>query len=552
MKAKVETLLKDTISQLMKNGDIPEVEINDDLIETPANKSFGDFATNIAMVIASKAKRKPRDVAQIVVNALSHQDMFDKVDIAGPGFINLSIKPISWVNVLKDIHREKEKFGISTYGAGKKVQVEFVSANPTGPLHIGHGRGAAVGDILARILAATGFDVQKEYYINDVGNQMKTLGRSVYLRYMELLGKDIEFPKEGYQGDYIKDLASELKQIHGEKLLALSQDEAIEIAKDFAGNKILDGIKEDLDIFGVRFDNWFSEETLFKQGKVEDTFAKLKEKGLLYEHEGALWFKSTEFGDEKDRVVKKQDGLLTYFASDIAYHRDKIDRGFERVIDIWGADHHGYVPRITAVLEAFGADKDSFHALLIQLVSLVRGGVPVSMSTRSGEFVTLREILDEVGKDVTRYFFLMRRADSQLEFDIDLAKKRSEENPVFYIQYAHARICSILKKAAEAGITPEIKDVDLALLTTGDDLELIKMLAAYPNMLIACAKALEPHRISFYLMELASSFHRFYNKNKVITDNKNLTSARVILIDAARQVIANALSLMGIEAPEVM
>lgn len=553
MKSKVEAILRNTIRNLIDKGDIPAIELNDDIVEIPPNKELGDFATNIAMVMASKTRKAPREIAGIIADAMrSYQDIFEKVVIAGPGFINFYIRPAYWINILRDIHIQKDRFGTSDYGAKKKVQIEFVSANPTGPLHIGHGRGAAVGDSLARILNATGFDVQKEYYINDVGNQMETLGKSVFLRYLELCGQKNPFPKDGYQGEYIKDLASELKEGYGEKLLTYPTDDAIGASKEFAGKKMLDGIRHDLDMFDVRFDKWFSEASLFKEGKIENTLSWLEDKRLIYEDDGALWFKTAKFGDEKDRVLKKQDNSLTYFASDIAYHKDKLERGFEWIIDIWGADHHGYVPRMKAALEAFGANPDQFHALLIQLVSLVRAGIPVSMSTRAGEFVTLREIMDEVGKDATRYFFLMRRSDSHLEFDIELAKKRSEENPVFYIQYAHARIYSILKKASKQGITPDIENADLKCLTKGDDLELLKILAAYPTLLISCASALEPHRLSFYLMDLASSFHRFYNKNRVISDDKGLTLARLVLIDAVRQVISNALSLMGIDAPEIM
>ncbi|MEA3224035.1 MAG: arginine--tRNA ligase [Thermodesulfobacteriota bacterium] len=553
MKSKVEAILRNTINDLIDKGDIPGIELNDDIVEIPPNKELGDFATNIAMVMASKAKKAPREIAGIIADAIrSYQDIFEKVVIAGPGFINFYIRPAYWINILRDIHIQKDRFGTSKYGAKKKVQIEFVSANPTGPLHIGHGRGAAVGDSLARILDATGFDVQKEYYINDVGNQMEILGRSVFLRYLELCSQKKPFPEDGYQGEYIKDLASELKECYGEKLLTYSTDDAVDASKKFAGKKMLDGIRRDLDMFDVHFDKWFSEASLFKKGAIENTLSWLEDKGLIYEDDGALWFKTAKFGDEKDRVLKKQDNSLTYFASDIAYHKDKLERGFEWIIDIWGADHHGYVPRMKAAIEAFGADPDQFHALLIQLVSLVREGIPVSMSTRAGEFITLREIMDEVGKDATRYFFLMRRSGSHLEFDIELAKKRSEENPVFYIQYAHARTCSILKKASKEDLAPDIENADLKHLTKGDDLELIKILAAYPTLLISCASALEPHRLSFYLMDLASSFHRFYNKNRVISEDKGITLARLVLIDAVRQVISNALSLMGIDAPEVM
>jgi arginyl-tRNA synthetase len=474
------------------------------------------------------------------------------VEIAGPGFINLCIHPRRWVGVLTEILKQKGAYGNGTFGAGKKVQIEFVSANPTGPLHVGHGRGAAVGDTLARILKAAGFDVQREYYINDTGNQMNMLGLSVWCRYRELFDLNADFPENGYKGDYIRDLAGEMRAMHGDSLLALTQEEALAQCRAYAGETILSGIKDDLAAFNVSFDHWFNESRLYQENKLDETLGRLKAQDLVYDQEGALWFRSSRFGDEKDRVIRKQDGSLTYFAPDIAYHQDKLERGFAWIIDIWGADHHGYVARMRAAFSALGAPDDCFHALLIQLVALVRGGEPVQMSTRSGEFVTLKEILDEVGKDAARYFFMMRRCDSHLVFDLELAKKKGEENPVYYIQYAHARICSILRKAAEQNMVPDLNGADLALLAQGDDLEMVKLLASFPDIVTSAAADLEPHRIAFYLLELATAFHRFYNKNKVISEDHALTQARLILIDAIRQVIANALALMGITAPETM
>ncbi len=553
MKEQIAALLKNTLHELIAVGAIPEYDLETISVSIPSRREFGDFSTNVAMVMASQAKKKPRDIAQTIQERMARLgDVFERVDIAGPGFINFTVSPLMWVRVLSTILEEKDRFGTSGFGRGKNVQVEFVSANPTGPLHVGHGRGAAVGDTLARILKAAGFEVESEYYINDVGNQMNILGLSVLSRYREIFGKGSSFPENGYKGDYIGDIAQRLSEIHGDALLAIEESESIAACRSFASEFILDGIKEDLALFNVHFDQWFSEATLYRDHKVEHTLDFLKERDLSYEAEGALWFRTTGFGDEKDRVLRKQDGSLTYFAPDIAYHQDKLERGFQQIIDVWGADHHGYVPRMKAAIEALGADRDSFHALLIQLVSLVREGQPVSMSTRSGEFVTLREIIDEVGKDVCRYFFMMRRSDAQLVFDLDLAKKKSEENPVYYIQYAHARICSILKNAAEQGFAPDLSQLEEDALTTGDDLDLIKLIAGYPDVVVSSAADLEPHRISFYLLELATAFHRFYNRNRVISDNGRVTMARLILVVAVKQVLANALALMGIEAPESM
>lgn len=553
MKEKIETLLKRTLEELIQDGAIPSCELGTINVSIPPNKEFGDFASNIAMVMASKAKKPPREIAGAIKERMeAHSDIIQKIDIAGPGFINFYVKPVLWTSVLNDIFTQGELYGRSSYGTGKKVQVEYVSANPTGPLHIGHGRGAAVGDTLVRILDAAGFDVEAEYYINDVGNQMNILGESVFSRYKELHGLETIFPENGYKGDYIGELAENLKTLHGESLLEKDDHEAVQICRQYASSIILDEIKADLEIFNVHFDHFFSESSLYDDHKVEAMLDYVRDKDLSYEDDGALWFKTSTFGDEKDRVLRKQDGSLTYFAPDIAYHKDKIERGFTQVIDIWGADHHGYVPRMKAAIEALGADKECFHALLIQLVSLVRQGKPVYMSTRAGEFITLKEIIDEVGKDVARYFFLMRRCDSHLVFDLDLAKKKSDENPVYYIQYAHARICSILKNAADQGLLPDINEADTTVLSGGEDLELIKTIATYPDVIVGCATDLEPHRIAFYLLELATAFHRFYNKSRVISDDGLMTKARLVLIDAVRQVLSNALTLMGIDAPESM
>jgi arginyl-tRNA synthetase len=553
VKEQIQSLLKETLQTLIEEGKIPHCNLDNLGLSTPSNKEFGDFASNAAMVMASLAKCKPRDIAASIKERMDPlTDVFERIEIAGPGFINFTVSPKMWVRVLGEVLQAGPQFGTGTYGRGEKVQVEFVSANPTGPLHVGHGRGAAVGDTLARILRAAGFEVESEYYINDVGNQMNMLGLSVLCRYREFHGIEAAFPENGYKGDYIGDIANALKESRGDALLSMDEDEAVASCRQYAANAIMDGIREDLELFNVHFHNWFSESTLYRDDKVSHMLAYLSRLDLSYEDDGALWFRTTRFGDEKDRVLRKQDGSLTYFAPDIAYHKDKLDRGFKKVIDIWGADHHGYVPRMRAAIEGLGAPKEAFHALLIQLVSLVREGQPVQMSTRSGEFVTLREILGEVGKDVCRYFFMMRKSDAQLVFDLDLAKKKSDENPVYYIQYAHARICSILKNAREQGLSPDISLLEPDLLAGGDDLDLIKMIASYPDVVAGCAADLEPHRIAYYLLELATAFHRFYNRNRVISDDSGLTMARLILITSVKQVLANALALMGISAPESM
>lgn len=552
MKDTIEHLLKETLASLAGQGSLPPLDLDRSRLEVPPSKDLGDYATNVAMVSAKLAKMPPMKIAAEVARALSARREFSRVEAAPPGFVNLTLSGELWLDELRDIVTRGPGFGRSDVGGKKKVQVEFVSANPTGPLHIGHGRGAAVGDTLVRILDAAGFDVQAEYYINDVGNQMNNLGLSVLHRYRELHGADEPMPEAAYQGEYIRDIARELVSMHQDALMDMPRDEAVRICREYAAESIMKGIREDLGRFNVGFDVWFSESSLYAEGKVDRALAFLEEKGLSYEDDGALWFRTTAFGDEKDRVLRKKDGSLTYFAPDIAYHKDKLDRGFEKIIDIWGADHHGYVPRMKAAMAAMGAPGDRFHALLIQLVSLVRGGQTVQMSTRSGEFVTLREILDEVGTDAARFFFMMRRCDAQLVFDIDLAKKKSDENPVYYIQYAHARICSILRNAAQQGLAPSLEGTDLGLLSAGDDLDLIKALASCPDVVASAAIDLEPHRIAFYLLDVASAFHRFYNRNRVISEDGALSRARLVLVDAARQVIANTLALMGIAAPESM
>jgi len=532
----------------LTSGVVPAVSV-----EKPAHPEHGDFATNVAMQMAKPERKSPRAIAEILAAKLAgSSELIESLEIAGPGFINFFIKDTAWRKTLAEIDKAGPAYGTSTVGAGRKVQVEFVSANPTGPLHIGHGRGAATGDAVASLLAAAGFDVQREYYINDAGNQMNTLGLSGLLRYRQLLGEEIDFPENCYQGDYIKDIARDAITKYGDRFLKVPQQEGVAFFSKMGGDLILKGIDEDLQSFGVRLDHWFSEQSLFDDGKVASAITEMQEKGLIYEQDGALWFRTTDYGDDKDRVVVRSNGVTTYFASDIAYHREKFARGFDWVIDVWGADHHGYVPRLKGIVQGLGRNPEDLGIILVQLVSLLRDGVPVAMSTRSGEFVTLKEVVDEVGRDAARFFFLMRRSDSQLDFDLELAKRQSTDNPVYYVQYAHARIKSIFETARERGFEPAFENVQLELLESADDMSLIKKLSVYPEILEAAALNFEPHRITYYLQELASEFHSFYNKSRVITEVPELTQARLFLLHCAAVTIKNALGVLGISAPERM
>jgi arginyl-tRNA synthetase len=454
--------------------------------------------------------------------------------------------------VLDEIAEKKKGYGLSQFGGGQKVQVEFVSANPTGPLHIGHGRGAAVGDAVASLLQAAGFDVQREYYVNDAGNQVATLGRSIWMRLRELNGETVDFPEDGYQGEYVRDLASQLNGLTP-AVVGFEADEAIQHCAQFGMKKILGWISEDLEAFGITFDNWFSEQSLYDSNMVKTELDKLAEKGLSYQQDDALWLRTTDYGDDKDRVLIKSDGSPTYFASDVAYHMEKFDRGFKRVIDVWGADHHGYVPRMKAVVAGLGHPPEDLEVLLIQMVNLLRDGQPYTMGKRSGNFIALREVVDEVGRDACRFFFLMRRSDSQLDFDLELAKRQSNDNPVYYVQYAHARVCSINRNAADQGVElPAPGAVDLSCLTLSEELALAKMLARYTETVIGAAQNCEPHRIVYYLQELAAQFHSYYNRQKVLVDDLAATRARLYLVNGVRTVLANALNLLGVDAPERM
>ena len=548
MKEKIKNIISDAISLAHQNNKLPSTEFSEIEVEVPKIASHGDFSTNIAMVTASVQKMPPRSIAKAILESIEDPNrILAETEIAGPGFINFFIKTEAWHAVLRKIHQEDVDYGASNIGKGKKIQVEFVSSNPTGPLHVGHGRGAAVGDSVANILRCCGYDVQKEYYINDSGRQINTLGKSVYLRYLELLGEDIQFPQECYQGDYIRDYAKEI--IDREKKALLDQDEAQSIlfCARFAAERIIKEIRKDLFDFGVEFDNWFSEQSLYDSGKVDAVVESFKKKHIIYEKEGALWFKTSDFGDEKDRVVVRSNGQTTYFASDIAYHTDKFERGFDRIIDVWGADHHGYIPRVASAIEASGLSRDRFNVILVQLVNLLREGEPVAMSTRAGEFVTLNEVVKEVGRDAARFIFLTRHYDSPLDFDLELAKKKTNDNPVFYVQYVHARISSILRKGRERGISEfDWDDAATPMLQEPEELHLIKTMDRYPEVVEDTAKYMEPHRITFYLMELASGFHAYYNKHRVLSDD------RLCLVLAVRKIIRNGLALLGVSAPDRM
>jgi arginyl-tRNA synthetase len=521
-------------------------------IETPKLAEHGDFASNIALLLASRAKKAPRRIAEILQeNIDAPADLLAKVEIAGPGFINFFIADAFWFGVLPESHRLGPAYGNSDLGAGKKVQVEFVSANPTGPLHIGHGRGAALGDALANLLAATGHTVEREYYINDVGTQILTLGKSLYYRVRELQGETVEFPADGYQGDYMRDLARQYLA-EGGAAPETPEEPAIRELGRYAGDRILAGIEKDLADFGVKFDRWFSETSLYQEGWVERTLARLREEGLLFEQEGALWFASSRFGDDKDRVVRRSSGATTYFASDIAYHLHKFERSFDLMVDLWGADHHGYAPRLKAAAQALGFG-DRLRLMLVQLVTLLRQGEPVAMTTRGGTFVTLREVIDEVGTDAARFIFLTRRSDAHLDFDLEVAKQQSQENPVYYVQYAHARLVSVFRQPGAEGLENRAPDPALfPRLSLPEELELAKKLAAYPETVEGAAAFLEPHRITYFLTELASQLHSYYYKYRFITDDAELTRARLALVNGVKTVLAHGLGLLGVTAPESM
>ncbi len=524
-------------------------------IEPPREGKFGDMATNVAMLLAKEAGKNPRAVAEgLKLELLQGTAALESVEVAGPGFLNFTFSPAFWQQGLCEIQNRGERFGALTRPAPKKVLIEYVSANPTGPLHIGHGRGAAVGDSLARIMRFAGFDVATEYYLNDAGNQMQILGRSIWIRYQQICGRQVELPGDCYQGTYIQEIAADLYQELGTALLTRDEEEVVDLCLQTGQRVILEGIKQDLDQFQVDHEVWFSEQSLFTSGQVEATLASLLESGLAYEQDGALWFRTTAYGDDKDRVMRKSDGELTYFASDIAYHADKFSRGFDRLIDVWGADHHGYVPRMKAAISALNRNPDDFQVVLIQLVNLLRDGVHVAMSTRAGTFETLADVCNEVGVDAARFIFLSRKSDSPLDFDLELLKAQSMDNPVYYVQYAHARICSVLRKARERGqswaeATPEM----LSRLQTVEDLDILRKLDRFPEAVEGAARTLSPHHVSTYLQDLAGLLHRYYNRHQILNGGDELTvQARLHLVQGVARVLRNGLGLLGVTAPQAM
>jgi len=586
MKKKLEVLLRLAVETLKSDGALPqdvEPSINIDHSKDPLH---GDFASNLALMLAKPAKSNPRQLADKIVAALPQDDAVTKVEIAGPGFINFFIDPVGQYDIIRAIHDQGVEFGTSKAGAGKRVQVEFVSANPTGPLHVGHGRGAAYGSVVADLLAAVGFDVHREYYVNDAGRQMDILATSIWLRYLEDCGEVVHFPSNGYRGEYVRDISWAIHKDLGEDFRfsveavfenippdepqggdkEIHIDALIARAKDLLGsahyehffqaglNNILDDIRADLQEFGVDYQEWFSERSLMADDSVAKALDRLRAGGHLYEQDGAIWFASSQLGDEKDRVVQRENGQYTYFASDIAYHMNKLDRGFEEIINIWGADHHGYIPRVKAAMTALGADASKLKVLLVQFATLYRGEEKVQMSTRSGEFVTLRQLRNEVGKDAARFFYVLRRSEQHMDFDLKLATSRTNENPVFYVQYAHARVCSVFRQLDEKGLDRNLPlgMENLGLLNEEHEMNLVAKLARYPETLERAALQHEPHQLILYLRELANDFHAYYNAHKVLVEDAPLRNARLNLIAAVRQVLANGLGLLNITTPETM
>ncbi len=544
IKAAAEKAIADGV---VKGGDLPEV-----LLEVPPQKEFGDFATNFAMQSARSLKTNPRMIAQAVVDNLDCAYV-EKMEIAGPGFINFYLKQDWMYDMLANIIAAGENYGNLVSENKEKIQLEYVSANPTGPLHVGHGRGAAVGSALANLMKAAGYDVTREYYINDAGNQINNLAASVNARYLEELGQTVEFPENGYHGHDIIETAQRIVRIYGDKFLHMDEAERLQEFRTIALKEKLAALKEDLEAFNVNFDVWFSEQTLHDAEAIKKACELLTERGYLYEQDGALWLKATEHGDDKDRVVIRDNGVPTYFAADIAYHQDKFARGFDRVINLWGADHHGYIARMKAAVGALGYHPDQLEVLILQMVSLYRNGELVKMSKRTGQSVTLNELIEEVGTDAARFFFVMRSIDSQLDFDLTLATEKSNENPVYYIQYAHARICSIMRQLEEAGIkTIPAAELKLNTLQEASELELIKKLGEYPEMVAGAAKERAVHRVAHYVHDLAGLFHSFYNQCRILGVDSDLQQARIALVTVVGHVVRHALGIMGVSAPERM
>jgi len=586
LKDQLNTLLLETLQGLRSRGEL-DVELPGSLkIDRTRDPSHGDLASNVAMVLAKKAGMAPRDLAQKVLDALPATDWLEKAEIAGPGFINFFLKSDAANAVIGQVLSVADAYGRNQSGKGIKVQIEFVSANPTGPLHVGHGRGAAYGASLANLLSENGYEVSKEYYGNDAGRQMDILAVSVWMRYLELAGETLPFPANGYQGDYIWDIGATLHREYSddfrhsaetvlndlppdepdggdkecyvdaliERFKALVDSDSYQIIHDQGLKEITENIRRDLKEFGVEFDEWFPESSLMKNNKIPETIARLQKSGDVYERDGALWFQSTAYDDEKDRVVQRDNGLYTYFASDIAYHMNKLDRGFDRLINIWGADHHGYIPRVRAGILAMGGKAEQLEVMLVQFANLYRNGEQVAMSTRSGQFVTLRELRHETGNDAARFFYVMRKSEQHLDFDLDLAKSQTNDNPVYYIQYAHARVSSVFRQLEERGLTFD-KTLGLSsvnLLKEEHEHDLIKVISSYGDLIARAGSQHEPHQITYYLRDLAQALHAYYNAHHFIVDDAALRNARLCLILAAQQIIRNGLRLLGVSAPDSM
>ena len=582
MKDQLQDLLKKCIQDLINEGLINEMPPKVRLDHTK-DKSHGDYATNIALMLAKQAKTSPLELAKIIVNQLEDASFIKKTEIAGPGFINFFLSDASSTSIVTEIIELGEMYGKSEIGKGQSILLEYVSANPTGPLHVGHGRGAAYGATVSNLLRNIGFKVDNEYYVNDAGRQMDILTVSIFLRYLSLCGEQIRFPDNGYQGQYINDIADSIVVESGESFKQSADivfenickdgieggdkeshiDELIVRAKDLLGDNfqtifqvgiesILGGIKDDLADFGVRFEKWFSEQSLIDSGLSESCITRLKDSGHIYKKDGALWFKTTNYGDEKDRVVVRDNGNHTYFASDIAYHLEKLERGYDKIINVWGADHHGYIPRVKASIGALGHKPDKLEILLVQFANLYRGGQKVQMSTRSGSFVTLEDLRKEVGNDAARFFYILRKSEQHMDFDLDLAKSKTNENPVFYIQYAHARICSVFRQANEKGFESNLEDANLSLLTEEVEKNILRELSRYKSVIESAAIQYEPHQLAYYLRDLATQFHSYYNACTFILEDQDLTQARLSLIHAAKQILRNGLSILGVGAPESM
>ncbi|KOO37314.1 arginine--tRNA ligase [Priestia koreensis] len=550
----VKDRLKEEVKQAVLKAELAQEEqIPEVVLETPKDKAHGDYSTNMAMQLARVAKKAPRMIAEAIIeNFDKSKASIEKIEIAGPGFINFYMDNSYLTDVIPTVLNAGAAYGESDAGKGEKIQVEFVSANPTGDLHLGHARGAAVGDSLCNVLAKAGYDVSREYYINDAGNQINNLALSVEARYMQALGMEKEMPADGYHGQDIVGIGKELAEEYGDKYVNVDEEERFNFFRDYGLKYEMKKLQQDLEEFRVKFDVWYSETSLYKNGKIEDALETLREQGHIYEEDGATWFRSTTFGDDKDRVLIKQDGSFTYLTPDIAYHQDKIKRGFGKLINIWGADHHGYIPRMKAAIQALGYGKDTLEVEIIQLVHLFKDGEKMKMSKRTGKAVTMRDLTEEVGLDATRYFFAMRSGDTHLDFDLDLAVSQSNENPVYYAQYAHARICSILRQGEESGIVLDDK-ADLSHISSEKEMDLLKKVGEFPEAVAEAATKRIPHRITNYIFDLSSTFHSFYNAEKVLdAENAERSKARLELVKAVQITLQNALALIGVSAPEKM